>query len=300
MIIRNLAEQVNTNIFVDLKEFTGFPGYLKIEGLNLAGSIKLKPALHAINSIRSNLDFNSSSELIESSSGNFGVALAMICAQQKIPFTCVVDPNVSEGKITRMKSYGAKVIRVTERDGNGGYLGSRIEFIRNYIEKNKNAIWINQYENTVNWLSHQKTTALEIFSNFKKIDYLVVGVGTGGTIKGMQEFIKENDIDTKLVAVDTEGSITFGGSPHARKIPGLGSSIGAYHYSADSVEIEYYVSESDAICSCKELARSGLYLGGSSGTIYHAMKKIRNELNDDCVIMGISPDFGDSYTNIVY
>lgn len=298
--IANLDNLIGGVHYINLNNFTGIKGYLKIEGLNLAGSIKLKPAIYAITNIISSGEFHQGCELIESSSGNLGVALAMVCAYMNIPFTCVTDPNTSVAKKTRMKAHGANIVEVTECDENGGYLGTRISYIKKKTESDPNVIWINQYENDFNWKSHETKTACELFTSFHKVDYVFIGVGTAGTLKGIQSYISNNGLKTKIVAVDSVGSVTFGGSSKFRNIPGLGSSVGCYHYDRSLVDHEVYVSEEDTIASCKELSASGLYLGGSTGTIYHVMKSFRKKVGSENIFIGISPDLGESYANVVY
>ena len=128
--------------------------YLKVEHLNTAGSVKMKAARYLISYAEKKHGDLSGRLIIESSSGNLGIALAMICAARKCKFRCVVDPNSNVAAIAEMQAYGAEIHRVCDRDENGGYLGTRFAAIDQIIATDSTAIWLNQYQNPSNPSAH--------------------------------------------------------------------------------------------------------------------------------------------------
>ncbi|MCF5632477.1 pyridoxal-phosphate dependent enzyme, partial [Pseudomonas syringae] len=139
---QSLCEIVHDQAFLKVTGL-GLDFFLKMESLNPAGSIKLKTAVGLINDVQARGLLGPETILIESSSGNLGVALAMICAERGIAFTCVVDPNSSSHNIRMMRSYGAEVIQVETPDANGGFLGTRIELIRHKVAGDPRYVWLN-------------------------------------------------------------------------------------------------------------------------------------------------------------
>lgn len=198
--------------------------YAKIEGLNPAGSIKMKTALGMIASLEARGSIKHDTVLIESSSGSLGVALSILCAERGYKFTCVVDPNASSQNVKMMKALGASIEMVTERDVNGGFLGTRIAHIKNLVAADGRYLWLNQYANPDNPRAHVRTTARSIFERFERLDYLFIGAGTTGTLMGCVEFSASIARTLRIIAVDSIGSVTFGNSSGPRFIPGLGTS----------------------------------------------------------------------------
>jgi len=240
------------------------------------------------------------SKIIESSSGNLGVALSIVCKSLHLPFICVVDPNINPQNINLMRLYGAEIVCVTEKDSNGGYLSTRIRTIQQMLSSYPDLIWTNQYENLYNVQSHY-VTAQEIAIQFKKLDYLFIGVGTSGTLMGCLEYFRLHHPKTKIVAVDAEGSVSFGTLPKTRKIPGLGTSRKPPILDISKVKNIIHVSETDTIVACQELLTiSGLFVGGSTGTVVAAIKNYRQQFKNNDIIVGISPDFGNAYINTIY
>lgn len=275
--------------------------YLKLESLNPSGSIKMKAALGMVTALEKNNLISESTNLIESSSGSLGVALAMICAERGYKFTCVLDPNSSKNNINTIKAYGAKTVIVSERDENGGFLGTRIAYIKNVVAKDANFHWLNQYANLENPNSHYQSTGPSIAKKFPDLEYLFIGAGTTGTLMGCVKYFKEYMPDVKIIAVDSIGSVTFGHPPGKRYIPGLGTSRKPEIYSSIGIDHFEMVSESQTIAMCRHLARNnGLMAGGSTGTVLSAVHAWRNRLPKDSMIATISPDLGERYLDTIY
>ena len=273
--------------------------YLKIEAFNPAGSIKIKPALLMIKKLEEAGLISRDCHLIESSSGNIGLALSLVCATRGYKFTCVSDPNISSHTAGLIRAYGAELIIVTERDENGGYLGSRIKLINSMLSTQENLIWLNQYENHANVESHY-TTADEILQQFKFVDYVFVGAGTTGTLGGVSAHMKTHSPNTKIIAVDTVGSVTFNNPPGKRFIPGLGTSKPPLIRKYSSYDELLIIPEIDTVRMCHKLAQRGLLLGGSSGTVLCGIEKYSQCINANQIVIAICPDMGDRYVDTIY
>ncbi len=303
MIINRLSD-ANPIVFQQHKEFFDIENaFIKYEGFNIAGSIKLKTARYLVKGLEEEHGISPSTHtLIESSSGNLGIALSVICKLKKYSFICVTDPNTLPISETYMRAYGAQIIKVTARDEAGGFLNKRIELINSMLKQDKNLIWTNQYASKYNPLAHYNTTAKEIFCQFPKLDYLFIGVGTTGTLVGCAKFFKEHSPKTKIIAVDNKGSVTFGFPASPRFIPGLGTSRKPEICSIENIAEIILVPEEETAIMCNHLRRKhGLFLGGSSGTVMYAARNYINTLsNKDIFLVVISPDFGDKYFTTVY
>jgi len=303
MLINNQTEIDSNNIFYKIKDFFGFKNLnIKLEGLNIAGSIKIKAAIYLIDNLEKNYNISpSKNTIIESSSGNLGIALSIVCKSKGYKFICVIDPNIPPLSRKLMEVYGAEIMQVTKKDKSGGYLSTRIELIEKLLEDNKNIVWTNQYSSKVNTFAHYNTTAKEILREIKTVDYLFIGAGTTGTLTGCAQYFKEYSSNTKIIAVDAKGSVTFGYPPSARYIPGLGTSKKPGICSTDNIFDILLVEETDTIRMCHYLLKKYcLFLGGSSGTILEAVRRYANKINQNLTVVAISPDFGDKYLDTVY
>mgnify|MGYP006195735091 CR=1 FL=1 len=163
------------SLFVDLEGVLGRRLYLKIEGFNFAGSIKLKPAREMVERAEREGLIGPGSTLVESSSGNLGVALSMIAASKGYRFVCVVDPRCNPTTRQLLESLGAQVDLVTEPHPVDGFLGARLNHVRELCASDERYVWLNQYVNPGNWGAHYRWTAPEIAAEFPDLDVLFVG-----------------------------------------------------------------------------------------------------------------------------
>ena len=295
-----LSEIVHDRTFLKVSGL-GQDFYLKMESLNPAGSIKLKTAVGLVDDLQARGLIGPDTILIESSSGNLGVALAMICAERGIPFTCVVDPNSSNHNIRMMRTYGAEVIQVDTPDANGGFLGTRIALIRAKVASDPRYVWLNQYENAANPRAHARTTARSISQHFGHVDYLFVGAGTTGTLMGCLQHFQRHHPTTRIIAVDSVGSVTFDTPASRRFIPGLGTSQRPPIFNAEGVHALEMVPESRTVAMCRILARSkGLLVGGSTATVIAAVHAWRERIEPGSVVVALSPDWGERYLDTLY
>ena len=214
-----------SQLYVDLRSIFGHPLYLKCEGFNFAGSIKLKAATEMVEAAERDGLLTPDSILVESSSGNLGVALSMIAASKGYRFLCVTDSRCNLSTRLLMEALGSKVHIISDLDANGGFLGARIEYVRALCAADDRYVWLSQYTNPGNWRAHYRTTAPEIASQFPALDVLFVGAGTTWTLMGCARYFRRWHRPVHIVAVDAVGSVAFGGEPGRRMIPGLGMSM---------------------------------------------------------------------------
>lgn len=303
MTIHDKAYDVITDdIFLSLPgELPGSELFLKIEGLNPAGSIKLKTAVGLVSDAEFRGLIGPGGRVIESSSGNLGVALSMVCAAKGYQFTCVTDPNASAQNVAAMKALGAQVLVVQERDANGGFLGSRIALIERMVAADPNLLWTNQYGNQANPRIHSVRTAASTMARIGAIDYLFVGAGTTGTLMGCAEYFRRFSPRTRIIAVDTAGSVTFGGPSRTRYIPGLGTSRRPELLQTQMVDEVVLVDERDAVRACRAMARRhGILVGGSTGSVLAAVLQRADSIPEGSRAVALSPDLGDRYLSTVY
>jgi cysteine synthase A len=288
-------------LYVDLRSSLGRPLFLKCEGFNFAGSIKVKSADEMVNAAEQAGTLTPRSVLVESSSGNLGVALSMIAASKGYRFLCVTDSRCNLSTRLLMEALGAEVHVITEPDPEGGFLGARLEFIHALCASDERYVWLNQYANPGNWVAHYRTTAPAIARSFPDLDVLFVGAGTTGTLMGCARFFREWHRPVRVIAVDAAGSVTFGGTPGRRMIPGLGTSVRPPLLDESYVDEVLHVEEADTIRACHRLARAGFLFGGSTGTVVSgAVDWLGRNDRAGLTAVAIAPDLGERYIDTIY
>jgi N-(2-amino-2-carboxyethyl)-L-glutamate synthase len=289
------------DLYVDLRNVFEQSLYLKCEGFNFAGSIKLKPATEMVEAAERSGELSPESILVESSSGNLGVALSMIAASKGYRFLCVTDSRCNTATRRLMEALGADVHTITMPSRNGGFLGARIDFIRAMCAADDRYVWLNQYANPNNASAHYNTTAPAIVRQFPQLDVLFVGAGTTGTLMGCARYLRDRHPRVRIVAVDAVGSVAFGGPPTRRMIPGLGTGVRPAMLDESLVDDVVLVEEPDAIRACHRLARHGFLFGGSSGTVISgAQRWLAEQDGRDLTAVAIAPDFGERYLDTIY
>ena len=288
-------------LYVDLRSILGCSLFLKCEGFNFAGSIKLKAAAEMVEAADQDGVLTPGSILVESSSGNLGVALGMIAASKGYRFLCVTDSRCNLSTRLLMEALGGEVHVITEPDAGGGFLGARLDYIRALCASDDRYVWLNQYTNPGNWQAHYRTTAPAIARQFPQLDVLFVGAGTTGTLMGCARWFREWHRPVRVVAVDSLGSVTFGGPPGRRMIPGLGASIRPPLLDESFVDEVVRVDEADTIRACHHLARRGFLFGGSTGTVVSgAMSWLARHDAGALAAVAIAPDLGERYLDTLY
>jgi cysteine synthase A len=303
MIIESPLELIFRDLFYRLRAFAGnHDVFLKLEGFNVTGSIKVKTAIELVEDLEQRgIARPNETVLVESSSGNLGLALSLVCAIKGYEFICVTDPNANRAAIRGIELYGAKVILVEDRDAAGGYLGSRLKKIDQILESNPNAVWLNQYANIANKNVHAEQTACEIAREFEKVDWVFVGTGTTGTLSGVSERLRQEFPSVKVVAVEPVGSVTFGGAPGKRNIPGIGTSVRPKLADFAHPDLVVAVDEEKTVEACLSFVRDyHLLVGGSTGTVLAAVRQLAPEFKQGETIVAISPDLGERYLDTLY
>lgn len=279
--------------------------FAKLEFYNPTGSVKDRAACYIINRLLREGTINKETTLIESSSGNFGVALSAYAKHNGLKFICVIDKTTLPVNEMLIRLQGAEVIRITEADAHGGYLLNRIKKIKEILNKTDNIYWVNQYANPLNARAYYNSLGNEICLEAprQKIDYLFMGISSGGTITGVSQKVKEHYPNAKVIAVDVDGSIIFGGKSRKRFIPGIGSSMKPDIIEYAKIDDVVYVNEEETIHSCRELLENhNLYAGGSSGSVYAGIKKYfeNNKVSSSVNIMCVFADRGERYISTIY
>jgi cysteine synthase A len=288
-------------LYVDLEPTFGRSLFLKCEGFNFAGSVKLKAATEMVEAAERAGILTPGSILVESSSGNLGVALSMIAANKGYGFVCVTDSRCNLSTKRMMQAFGSQVHVITEPDPVGGLLGARINYVRSLCASDERYVWLNQYSNPQNWMAHYRSTAPAIARQFPQLDVLFVGAGTCGTLMGCARYFREINRRVRVVAVETVGSVTFGGPAGRRMIPGLGTSVRPPMLDESFVDDVVRVEEADTIRACHRLAATGFLFGGSTGTVISgAMDWLTLHGSQDLTAVAIAPDFGERYLDTVY
>ncbi|MFD7665809.1 2,3-diaminopropionate biosynthesis protein SbnA [Streptomyces sp. NPDC059788] len=290
------------DLYVDLATLLGSPLYLKCEGFNFTGSVKQKAAVAMVEAAERSGLLTPGSVLVESSSGNLGVALSVIAAAKGYRFVCVTDSRCNLASKRLMEAFGTTVHTVTEPAREGGFLAARLALVRKLCEEDPRCVWLNQYTNEANWRAHHRHTAPAIARAFPGLDVLFVGAGTTGTLMGCARWFKEHRPGVRVVAVDSVGSVAFGHPPAPRMIPGLGTGIRPPLLDEDFVDDVVLVPESDTVRMCHRLAGRGFLFGGSTGTVVSGASRWLAAQDGGAAptAVAIAPDLGERYLDTVY
>src|SRR6476619_7650756 len=303
MIIESPVDLIFRDLFYRLRAFAGCHDvFLKLEGFNVTGSIKIKTALGLLGDLeKRGIAKPGKTAIVESSSGNLGLALRLLCAVKGYKFICVTDPNANHATVREMELHGAEVIVVSDRDSAGGFLGTRLKVIDNILCSDPNAVWLNQYANIANKNVHAEQTGNEIAAEFDKVDWLFVGTGTTGTLCGVSERLRQEFPSIKVVAVEPVGSVTFGGKPGKRNIPGIGASVRPKLADFANPDRIVAVKEEKTVEACLSFVRNyHLLVGGSTGTVLAAVQQLAPEFSRGDTIVAISADLGEKYLDTIY
>src|SRR5437879_2996363 len=203
----------------------GMQLFAKLEYTNPVGSIKDRPAYWILKRAAERGEISDETTVIESSSGNFACALAAYTHLVGLNFIPVIDPNISSTYESFLRRLCPRVVKVEERDDTGGFLKTRLEMVKHLCSTIPDAFWTDQYGNPDAVEAHYLLTGGEICAEFDSLDYVFIGVSTGGTIAGVSRRLKEHYPNVQIIAVDSQGSVIFGDAPRKRHIPGIGSSI---------------------------------------------------------------------------
>lgn len=276
--------------------------YAKLEYTNFSGSIKDRAAYNILYEGMINGEITENTTIIESSSGNFAIALATICNFLNLKFVAVIDPNINLLYEKRIRLLAHDVLKVNEVDETGGYLLSRIQRVKQYCQEKNDIFWPNQYENPNNYLAYYRSLGEEICAHFDSLDYLFVAVSSCGTITGLSKRLKESFPTVEVIAVDIEGSVIFRNIPAKRHLSGIGASKRPSILNMALIDDIIHVTEEDiAIAANDMLKEQSLFVGASTAASYWAIKKyFMNKIKANPKVLFLCHDSGYAYMETIY
>ena len=298
MIYNNLLDLIgNTPVVkVDFKDENIADVYVKLEKFNLSGSVKDRAALGMIEAAEKEGLLKEGSVIIEPTSGNTGIALALIGRLKGYKVIIVMPDTMSIERRATLKAYGAELILT---DGTKG-MGEAIAIAEKLAAENPNYFLPQQFNNKANPEKHYETTGKELLDDFKVIDAFVAGVGTGGTIVGVAKRLKERSKDTKVVGVEPSTSAVLSGEkPGKHGIQGIGTGFIPKNYDASVVDEIVKISSEEAVEYAKKASHDvGLFVGISSGANIAAAYQVAKKLGKGKIVVTLAPDGGEKYLSV--
>ena len=295
MIYYNALDLIGNTPILNLKQI-GYPNlFVKLEKTNPGGSIKDRAALYMINGAEEKGILNKDSVLVEATSGNTGIALAMAGKLKGYKVIIIMPETMSIERRQLVKAFGAELILT---DGSKGMAGS-IDKANELLDKNSNYVCLGQFDNEDNPKAHYETTGPEILKEVKNVSTVVAGIGSAGTIVGVGKYLKEKNKDIKVIGIEPKSSplITqYQAGPH--KIQGIGANFIPKIYDENIVDKVITVSDEDAYKIVKLMANKlGILVGISSGANIFGAMKLCDE-NPDEVVVTVAPDGVDKYMSM--
>jgi cystathionine beta-synthase len=278
------------------------PLVAKVEFLNPGGSVKDRPAVSMIDAAERDGVLKPGGTLVEPTSGNTGLGLAMVAALRGYRVIAVMPDKMSREKIDTLRAFGAEVV-VCPTEVPPDSPRSYYRVADRLTEEIDGAFQPNQYFNAANPEAHYRFTGPEIWRQTSGlITHFVVGVGTGGTISGAGRYLKEQNAEIEVVGADPEGSLYSGGPVHPYRVEGIGEDFWPDTLHKDVVDRYIRVSDRDSFIAARRLvAREGLFAGGSSGTALCAALRVGRELDDPrALVVTLLPDGGRPYLSKVF
>ncbi len=295
MVKKNVLDMIGNTPMVKLSNIGKGNIYVKLEKYNPAGSVKDRPVYYMVENLETSGQLKDGDVLIEATSGNTGLALAMIGNLKGYKVVLVMPETMSIERRNLMKAYGAELILT---DGSLGMSGS-IEVMNKLLKENSNYISIKQFDNEYNTLSHYETTAVEISKQVSDIDIFVCGVGTGGTISGVGKYLKERNPNIKIIAVEPESSPVISKNrkgPH--KIQGIGAGFIPKIYNANVVDEVMTITDEESYEGVRMMAKNeAILIGLSSGANVYAASKLHEKYPNKKIVT-VAPDGIEKYMSI--
>lgn len=277
--------------------------YAKLERFNPSGSAKDRPAASILAQALASGRLAPGGTLVESSSGNLGVALAQQARWHGVRLICVVDPRTNRCAQRAMRALGAVVVCVEEPDEQtGDWLTARIARVQEIVASTPGAYWSDQYANEANPAAHASGTMREIAEDLDhRVSAVYVAVSTTGTLNGCLDYARAHSLGTDVIAVDAVGSVLFGGTHLPRRLPGIGAGmvppLALRAQPADVLRVEEY----DAVLGCRFLAaHEGLLVGASGGAVVAAVRETLDRYGPEDRVVLVFHDGGEPYLDTVY
>ncbi|RKY37085.1 MAG: cysteine synthase A [Candidatus Omnitrophota bacterium] len=300
-IAENITRVVGNTPLVYLNKIgRDLPGKLagKLEFFNPCGSVKDRIGLAMIEAAEKQGLINSHTVIIEPTSGNTGIGLAFVCAQRGYRLILTMPESMSIERRKLLAHFGAEIVLTSAEKGMKG----AVEKAEELLSQIPNSFMPQQFKNSANPEIHRKTTAEEIWRDTEgNVDIVVAGVGTGGTITGIAEVIKDRKPDFKAIAVEPKNSpVLSGGNPGCHKIQGIGAGFVPQVLNVDIIDEIIQVDDNDAVETARRLAKQeGILAGISSGaSVWAGIEVARREENKGKLIVVILPDTGERYLSM--
>ena len=286
---------------VRVTEGIACPVIAKVETTNPGGSVKDRPAIAMIEAAEREGLLKEGSTIIEPTSGNTGVGLAIVAAQRGYNCIFVMTDKVSSEKVDLLRAYGAEVIVCpvdVEPDDPRSYYSTA----ERLATETPGAFRPNQYANPVNPLSHYETTGPEIWEQTNgKVTHFVAGAGTGGTLCGVGKYLKEKNPNIQIIAADPEGSVYSGGDGRPYLVEGVGEDFWPDTYDPAIIDRVIAVSDAKSFHRARQVSQEeGLLIGGSCGTAVEAAIAVASELTEKEMVVVLLPDSGRGYLSKIY
>ncbi len=299
MLFNNITETIGRTPLIKINNLDEDMAdiYVKVESFNPGGSVKDRPALYMIKDAEEKGVLKPGDTIIEATSGNMGIALAMIGAARGYSVKIVMPDTMSVERRRIITAYGAELVLT---DGKLGMKGS-VETAEN-LAKEHGYFLTKQFSNEANIKAHLETSGKEILDDMNgEIDALVTGVGTGGTISGIGKVLKSNNKDVLIVAVQPEKSpVLTGGTPSGHGIQGIGANFVPDIYDKEVVDEVINMDEETAYAAARELGKNeGILAGMSSGANFAVAKEIAKRLGKGKKVVTILPDTGERYLSTI-
>lgn len=303
-IAKKLTELIGNTPLLELDAFSQkrnleTPIIVKVEFFNPGGSVKDRVALAMIEDAERSGKLRPGATIIEPTSGNTGVGLALVSAVKGYKLILTMPETMSVERRNLVKAYGATVKLTPGKDGMAGAIRAAEEL----RDATPGSVILQQFENPANPQSHYDTTGVEIWNQTDgKIDIFVAGVGTGGTVSGIGKRLKENNPAVRIVAVEPSSSpVLSGGKSGPHKIQGIGAGFVPKTYNSNVIDEVLQVENDDAIRTGRQLAaEEGLLVGISSGAaVYAATQLAKRPENKGKRIVALLPDTGERYLSTV-
>ena len=299
MKLNNILEAIGKTPVVKINKL--YPNnvevWMKLERQNPGGSLKDRIALAMIEKAEQDGKINKDTLIIEPTSGNTGVGLAMVCAVKGYKLVLVMPESMSVERRKLMSSYGAQFVLTPKEKGTSGAIAKAMEM----ASEIKNSWVPQQFENPANPEVHAKTTAQEILNDFPDgIDYLITGVGTGGHITGVTEILKEKFPNMKSFAVEpTDSPVISGGAPGPHPLQGIGAGFVPKVLNTEILDGTVQVEKEEAYTFTKRLAaEEGILAGISTGASLAAVNKKLAEIPEGATILTFNYDTGERYWSV--
>ena len=294
MYYKNVIDLIGNTPLISLEETTGLNVYAKAEFLNPGGSIKDRIALNMIEQAEKDGKLKPGMTIIEPTSGNTGIGLALCGVRKGYKVIIVMPENMSEERKKIIRALGAELVLTDPKLSIGGSVDKAMEI----AGSSPDYFMPQQFQNPANPQMHYKTTAVELTEQLgKKIDIYVSGVGSGGTLQGVAKYLLEQNPDCRIVAVEPLNvSALLGDEPGLHQIQGIGDGFIPDILDTSIITDIVEVSDEDAINTARELTKvQGLLVGTSSGANVWAAKKMAEKYGKDKIIATVLPDRAERY-----